>query len=121
MAALFVLWALPAFAQSVHANNSFAWTQVAPSLTEAQGYAYTPRENGTMLAALVGVTCAVTAVANEFDCQAKIGSRTPGAHTVELITIDTSTLTPLESPASNSLTFTFRGPLPAATNLRVIP
>lgn len=117
-----LLASIPAYAQQpVHANNSFGWRQGAPSLSVAQSYVYAMRENGTMLAALVGVTCAATTVSNEFDCQAKIGNRPPGDHTYELIAIDTSTLTPLESPSSNPVSFTFRGPLPAPANLRTLP
>ncbi len=109
---------LPASAQAVHANNSFAWTMQTDQAS-AQALVYIPKEGSTSLAALTGVTC--TGATAPVNCTAKIGTRTPGSHTYVLVAVDTNTLTPLESPASNAVTFTFRGSPNAPASFGVAP
>lgn len=132
------LWfAVPTFAQTstttipiVHAGNHFYWEQPGPSLDVVSKYTYTPKKCTTfdvtvtpkvctapvMQAALTNVQCVGTA--SPFPCKAPIGTRTLDTQAHVMVAIDTLTFDTLESPASEPVAFTFRGPADAPTNPR---
>jgi hypothetical protein len=79
---LFVLAAVPAFAQTATPANSFAFDQVASTLATAQSYAYKLYADGSATGSVVVVTC--TGAASPFVCTTPVGAFAPGAHTIRL-------------------------------------
>lgn len=134
-------FSVPAFAQTstttipiVHAGNYFYWEQEGPSLDVVSKYAYTPKKCTTfdatatpilctapvMQAALTNVQCIAGAAATPllFPCKAPIGTRTVDTQAHVIVAIETLTFDTLESPASQPVAFTFRGPAAAPRNPR---
>lgn len=95
-----LLFALPAAAQdtvTVGTPLALLWEQDAATLAEAQSYSYKLYISPAADTILTNVTCAVTATAGVFTCQAPMFALTVGVFTMHL----TAILDGLESDQSS--------------------
>lgn len=113
---ILVLVAAPVAAQTAVATNKLAWDQSAPTLADAQTYTYRLYADGATTAQTVAsVTCAASATAGVFACEAPFPAFTPGNHTVALSAVNLAG----ESPKSATMAFTFIVTPAVPTGLRI--
>lgn len=114
-----LLFSISLLAQNASVNNKFGWDQIGTNLSVVQNYVYTYKDNGVMGTSLTGVIC--SGATSPFSCRGNFPNLTTGQHSLTLVAIDTTTLTPLESAESVTLKFEFRERPTAPQNLSIIP
>lgn len=103
-----------AVAQTGSARQSFAWSQAAPALTDAQGYTYRYYADGSATAQVfAAVVC--TGAASPFTCAVPIPAFTPGNHSITL----TSGNVAGESAKSSPFAFDFVVTPAVPANMRI--
>ena len=108
-------FSLSAQAQAIP-TSKLAFNQQAPTLADAQAYTYKYYPDAATTGVnLANVTCADTATAGTFACEAPFPAFTPGSHSLTL----SATNAAGEGPVSESLSFTFVVTPSAPTQLSI--
>lgn len=117
-AVLFVLCAVPAFAQTPAATptSALGWNEAAPTVAAAQGYTYSYIPDGGVPIILTPASVVCSGAVSPFACQAPFPAFTPTSHTIALIAGNGAG----DSLPSTPLAFTFVVIPSAPTNVRIV-